>query len=204
MPEGAENELLWGEWSEAVGWGREGDTRMRDEVASRLMGICRRGDEDVGWREEEPSPLSELCTSGGTSSSLSGTGESSLSGVSGRDGGGFSTAGSCWGLGGGSGDAFCERGVGAEAVAVLDAVRGADAPSDSLSRRGEVGEGVSDDCRGMGGVLCMALSGEKGGAIEADGAEGELSLLRARGSESLAGVGIALHEKWSLLCKVRG
>jgi hypothetical protein len=50
----------------------------------------------------------------------------------------------------------------------------------------------------------MAFSGEKGGAIEGDGTEGELSLLRARVSESLAGVGIALHEKWSLLCRVSG
>jgi hypothetical protein len=90
MPEGADEEPLWGEWSED-GWGREGDIRMCDEVASRLAEICREGEEVVVWREDEPSPLSAPGASRGTSSSLSGTGESSLSGVSGRDGGGFST-----------------------------------------------------------------------------------------------------------------
>jgi len=60
-PEGAENEPLWDDWSEEVGRGREGDTRMCDEVASRLTGICREGDENVGWSEDEPSPLSVPC-----------------------------------------------------------------------------------------------------------------------------------------------
>ena len=133
-PEGAENEPLWDDWSEEVGWGREGDTRMCDEVASRLTGICREGDENVGWSEDEPSPLSAPCASGEASSSLSGTGESSLSGVSGRDGGGFSTAGSCWGLSEGSGDAPWECVGGAGAVTVLDTVGGADAASASPSR----------------------------------------------------------------------
>jgi hypothetical protein len=59
---------------------------MCDEVASRFGGICREG-EVVVWREDEPSPLSVPWGSRGGSSSLSGTGESSLSGVSGRDGG---------------------------------------------------------------------------------------------------------------------
>jgi hypothetical protein len=48
----------------------------------------------------------------------------------------------------------------------------------------------------MGDVFCMALSGGKGEAIEA---EGEVSLFRARGSESLEDVEIGFHEKWSLL-----
>ena len=48
VPEGPENEPLWGDWSEEVGWGREGETRTYDEVASRLTGICREGDEDIG------------------------------------------------------------------------------------------------------------------------------------------------------------
>jgi hypothetical protein len=51
----------------------------------------------------------------------------------------------------------------------------------------------------MGEVFWIALSGEKGGTMEADGTEGEPSLLRARGSVSLAAVEIEFHEKWSLL-----
>jgi hypothetical protein len=194
VPEAAETEPLCGDWSEEVRWGREGDIRMCDDVASRFTGICREG-EDTGWKEDEPSPLSAPGASGGASSSLSGTGESSLSGVRGRDGGGFSSAGSCWELSEVSGDVTCERGG---AVAGVGAVEGADAPCRSGSRRGELGGGVSDDCRGMGDVFCKALSGEKGGAIEADGTEGELSLLRTRGSESLEDVEIEFHEKWSL------
>jgi hypothetical protein len=85
-------------------------------------------------------------------------------------------------------------GGGAGAVMGVGAVGGADATSASPSRRGELG-GVNDDCRWMGDVFCMALSGWKGGAIEAEGTEGELSLFRARGSESLE---IVFHEKWSL------
>jgi hypothetical protein len=107
--------------------------------------------------------------SDGASSSLSGTGESSLSGVRGRDGGWFSTAGSCWGMCGGSGDASCERGGGAGAVA---------GGSASPSRRGELGGGVSEDCRGMGDVFWGTLSGddeEKGAVSEAEVTEGELS-----------------------------
>jgi len=86
VPEGPDKEPLWGEWSEG-GWGREGDIRMCDEVASRFAGICREGEDVVAWREDEPSPLSALVASREASSSLSGTGESSLSGVSGRDDG---------------------------------------------------------------------------------------------------------------------
>jgi len=113
--------------------------------------------------------------------------------------------GSCWRLVGGSGDASCEREGGAGAVAVLDTVRGVGATSASPSRRGELGGGVSDDCRGMGEMFCTALPDEKGGAIETDGTEGELPLLRARGSESLAEVEIAFHdEKWSLFCRASG
>jgi hypothetical protein len=47
----------------------------------------------------------------------------------------------------------------------------------------------------MGDVFCKALSGGKGGA---EGIEGDASLFRARGSESLEDVEIAFHEKWSL------
>jgi hypothetical protein len=50
----------------------------------------------------------------------------------------------------------------------------------------------------MGDVFCKALSEGKGGAIEAEGTEGRVSLLRARGSESLEDVEIVFHEKWSL------
>ncbi len=50
----------------------------------------------------------------------------------------------------------------------------------------------------MRDVFCKAWSGGKGGAIEAEGAEGEVSLFRARGSESLEDVEIAFHEKRSL------
>jgi hypothetical protein len=157
VPEGADKEPLWGEWSEDR-CGREGDIRMCDEVASRFTGICREGEEVVVCREDEPSPLSGA--SRGASSSLSGTGESSLSGVSGRDGGGFSTTKSCWGLGGGSADASCEMGGGAGASMGVGAVGGADAISTSPSRRGELG-GVSDDCRWMGEVFCVAFSGGK-------------------------------------------
>ena len=177
---------------------------MRDEVASRFTGICREGDEDVGWRDDEPSPLSAPSVSGEASSSLSGTGESSLSGVSGRDGGGFSAAGSCWGLEGGSEDASWGRDDGAGAVVVFDAVAEVDAPSASPSRRGELGGGESDDCGGLGDVFCVALLGEKGETIEGDGTEGEPSVLRARGSVSLETVGIGFHEKWSLLWRVSG
>lgn len=169
---------------------------MCDEVASRFAGICREGEEVAVWREDEPSPLSAPGASRGASSSLSGTGESSLSGVSGRDGGGFSTMESWWGLDGESVGASCEMVDWADAVIEVEAVGGADATSASPSRRG-VG-GVSDDCRWMGDVFCKALSGGKGGAIEAEGTEGEVSLFRARGSESLEDVEIALHEKWSL------
>lgn len=63
---------------------------------------------------------------------------------------------------------------------------------------------MSDDCRGMGELFCTALPGEKGEAIGTDGTEGELPLLRARGSESLAEVEIAFHEKWSLFCRASG
>jgi hypothetical protein len=63
---------------------------------------------------------------------------------------------------------------------------------------------VSDDCRGMGEVFWIALSGEKGGTMEADGREGEPSLLRVRGSVSLAAVEIEFHEKWSLLWRASG
>jgi hypothetical protein len=56
----------------------------------------------------------------------------------------------------------------------------------------------------MGELFCTALPGEKGGAIETDGTEEELSLLRARGSESLAEVEIEFHEKWSLFCRASG
>ncbi len=93
-------------------------------------------------------------------------------------------------------DASCEIVGGADAFMGVGAVGGADATSVSPSRRGELG-GVRDDCRWMGEVFCMALSGGKGGAIEAEGTEGVVSLFRARGSESLD-VEIALHEKWSL------
>jgi hypothetical protein len=72
------------------------------------------------------------------------------------------------------------------------AVGGADATSVSPPCWGELG-GVSDDCRWKGDVFCIALSGGKGEDIEAE--EGELSLFRARGSESLE---IVFHEKWSL------
>jgi hypothetical protein len=169
---------------------------MCDEVASRFAGICREGEEAAVWREDEPSPLSPPGASRGASSSLSGTGESSLSGVSGRDGGGFSTMESCWGLDGGSVGASCEMVGGADAVTEVGAVGGADAPSASLSRRGVLG-GVSDG-RWLGDVFCKAFSEGKGGAMEAEGTEGELSLFRARGSESLEDVEIAFHEKWSL------
>jgi hypothetical protein len=47
-PTGAENEALWGEWSEDVGWGREGDIRVCIEGASDFTGICREGEVDVG------------------------------------------------------------------------------------------------------------------------------------------------------------
>jgi hypothetical protein len=50
--------------------------------------------------------------------------------------------------------------------------------SASPSRRGELGGGVSDDCRGTGGVFCTVLPGEeeeKGADMGAEGAEGELS-----------------------------
>ena len=46
VPEGPDKEPLWGEWSED-GCGREGDIRMCDELASRLAGICREGEEAV-------------------------------------------------------------------------------------------------------------------------------------------------------------
>lgn len=170
---------------------------MCDEVASRFAGICREGEEVAVWREDEPSPLSAPGTSKGASSSLSGTGESSLSGVSGRDGGGFSVMESCWGLDGESVCASCEMEGGADAVMEVGAVGGADATSASPSRRGVLG-GVSDDCRWIGDVFWRALSGGKGGAIGAEGTEGGVSLFRARGSESLEGVEIAFHEKWSL------
>lgn len=71
------------------------------------------------------------------------------------------------------------------------------ATSASPSRRGELG-GVSDDRRRMGDVFCVAFSGGKGGAIEAERTGGELSLFRARGSESLEDVEIVFHEKGSL------
>jgi hypothetical protein len=195
VPEGVNKEPLWGEWSED-GCGREGDIRMCDEVASRFAGICREGEEDVAWRGDEPSPLSAPGASKGVSSSLSGTGESSLSGVSGRDGGGFSATKSCWGLCGGPVDASCEMGVGAGAVNGVGAVGGADAASVS-PRRGELG-GAGDRRRCMGDGFCMVFSGGKGGTIEAEGTEGELSLFSARGSESLEDVEIVFHEKWSL------
>ena len=133
---------------------------MCDEVASRFAGICREGEEVEAWREDEPSPLSVPGASRGASSSLSGTGESSLSGVSGRDGGGFSAMESWWGLGGGSVGVSCEMVGGADAVMDVGAVGGADATSASPSRRGVLG-GVSDDCRWMGDVFCKALSGGK-------------------------------------------
>ena len=101
---------------------------------------------------------------------------------------------SCWGLGRGS---VGEIVGGADAVKEVGAVGGADATSASPSRRGVLG-GVSDDCRWMGDVFCKALSGGKGGAIEAEGMEGVVSLFKARGSESLEDVDIAFHEKWSL------
>jgi hypothetical protein len=50
----------------------------------------------------------------------------------------------------------------------------------------------------MGDVFCVAFSGGKGGAIEAERTGGELSLFRARGSESLEDVEIVFHEKGSL------
>jgi hypothetical protein len=101
---------------------------------------------------------------------------------------------SCWGLDGGSVGASCEMVGGADVVMGVGAVGGADATSASPSRRGVLG-GVSDGCRWMGDVFCRALSEGKEGAIEA---EGEASLFRARGSESLEDVEIAFHEKWSL------
>ena len=124
----------------------------------------------------------------GASSSLSGTGESSLSGVRGRDGGGFSAEESCWGIGGGSRDASCEMGGGTDTAAEGSA---------SPSRRGELGGGVRDDCRGRGDVFWVTLSGdeEKGAVREVEVTEGELSFWRARGSESLELVGIGFQEK---------
>ena len=89
-------------------------------------------------------------------------------------------------------------GVGADAVMGVGAVGGADAPSASPSRLGELG-GVSDERRWMGDGFCMAFSGGKGRSIEAERTEGELSLFSARGSESLEDVEIVFHEKWSLL-----
>jgi hypothetical protein len=86
---------------------------------------------------------------------------------------------------------------GADAVIEVGAVGGADATSASLSRMGVLG-GVGDDCRWIGDVFCKPFSGGKGGAIEVEGAEGEVSLFRARGSESLEDVEIAFHEKRSL------
>ena len=69
----------------------------------------------------------------------------------------------------------------------------------SPSRRGVLGGVSDDDWRWMGDVFCKALSGGKGGAIEAEGAEGEVSLSQSAGlSESLEDVEIAFHEKWSL------
>jgi len=82
--------------------------------------------------------------------------------------------------------------VGAADAVMEEGAVGADATSPS--RRGGVG-GVCDDSRWMGDVFCKALSGGKGVAIEA---EGEESLFRARGSESLEDVEIGFHEKWSL------
>ena len=133
---------------------------MCDEVASRLAGICLEGEDVAVWREDVPSPLSAPGASRGASSSLSGTGESSLSGVSGRDGGGFSTMESCWELGEGFVGASCEMAGGADAVMEVVAVGGADAASASPSRRGVLG-GVGDDCRLVGDVFCEALSGGK-------------------------------------------
>jgi hypothetical protein len=51
----------------------------------------------------------------------------------------------------------------------------------------------------MEDVFCVAFSGGKGGAIEAERTGGELPLFRARGSESLEDVEIVFHEKGSLL-----
>ena len=136
-------------------------------------------------------------TSRGASSSLSGTGESSLSGVSGRDRGGLSTTKSCWELGEGPADAFWETKGAAGTVMGVGAV-GADATSASPLRLGELG-GVSDDRRWMEEIFCVAFSGGKGGAIEAERTGGELPLFRARGSESLEEVEIVFQEKGSLL-----
>jgi hypothetical protein len=113
--------------------------------------------------------------------------------VRGREGGGFSPVGSCGGAEEGSGDASWEGGWGGGGGG-----GGADVASASPSRRGELGGGVSEDCRGTGDVFCAALPGEKGADMLAEGTEGELSFWRARGSESLEAEEMVFHAKWSL------
>jgi hypothetical protein len=72
-------------------------------------------------------------------------------------------------MGGGSGDASCDMDDGTGTVTERSA---------SASRLGELGGGVSDDCRGVGDVFWGTLSGEeeeKGAVSEAEVSEGELS-----------------------------